>query len=759
MQRAGVLVTEHALALDTPILTTDGWKTMGTVEVGDHVYAEDGQPTRVSHVSEVFEKPCYEVSFADGAKITSTGDHLWRVWDAAGNAQVRAEGRAWKTLSTEQLSEVPKGGPRGATNRYRVRCDAVPQTPAANLPIDPYVFGYWLGDGTSRSPTITVGAGDLAHLQEQLALAGYRVVSEEAKVSEWGSGWDVRFANDAKHMDGIESRLKRLGVLRNKHIPDIYLNASAEQRRALLAGLMDSDGCISSQPRAMFSNANERLAREVHRLARSLGQRATVNEPNGDDGCFTVGWTPSFDPCRIDRKSARFYRPDDVRGRRLDLMSVTDIRPVPMVPTRCIAVEHESHVFLAGETFVPTHNTLLQLDVVFTSLRLITTAILRTGNLRAYEEKLSDENIPYRRYLKKQPSLLTSTFLGANGKVYQYDGRRKTLMSMLLFGEAFWYILMRSKPEAYASAIEVLHPAFMEVKVASPQDVAARRASNVGESMYIYGAANDKKLLDPGDVVHIPFMSMPQSRRGLSTVQYAGISAALALAAYEFGSTWFSQGASPSFLLTTDQKLGVAEVERIADKFIIQHGGLANAHRPLVLDSGIKPEKVMTSPDEAQYLNTLEYSRNVVAAWFGTDELIPNALQRQTPSPAHTAQERMQRFVTLTLSGLTVPLEEVHSSLLPGDQLAGVEEHKLLTPDPQFLSQEIEALRGSQVGTINNLRVRKLGWEPLDDPAADEAIQPLASNTAPSQTGAKPEDDGKASEPDEDDDGDEPKGK
>lgn len=408
-----------------------------------------------------------------------------------------------------------------------------------------------------------------------------------------------------------------------------------------------------------------------------------------------------------------------------------------------------------------TADTLLQLDVVFTSLRLITTAILRTGNLRAYEEKLSSDNIPYRRYLKKQPSLLTATFLGANGKVYQYDGRRKTLMSMALFGEAFWYILTRSKPEAYASAIEVLHPAFMEVKVASPQDVAAKRASNAGESMYIYGAANDKKLLDPGDVVHIPFMSMPQSRRALSAVRYAGISGALALAAYEFGSTWFSQGASPSFLLTTDQKLGQAEVERIADKFSIEHAGLSQAHKPLVLDSGLKADKVMVSPDEAQFLQTLQYARSVVAAWFGTDELIPDALLRQTPAPAHTAQEKMQRFSTLTLSGYTTPLEEVHSDLLPGEQKAAVEEHKLLTPDPQFLAQELETLRGSQLGTINEIRVRKLGWPPSSDPNADEIIQPLASNVSPAQTGGRKTepDDGKASEPDEDDDGDEPPAK
>lgn len=400
-----------------------------------------------------------------------------------------------------------------------------------------------------------------------------------------------------------------------------------------------------------------------------------------------------------------------------------------------------------------TPETLLQLDVVYTSARLISNAILRTGNLRAYEEKLDKDNIPYRKYLKKQPQFLTNTFAGF-GPVYQFDGRRKTVLSMMIFSEAWWYVLQRDKPEAHVQTVEVLNPAFMEVKVATQQDVAAKRASNVGESMFIYGPANDRKLLDPDDVVHIPFMSMPQGRRGLSTVKYAGVAAALAMAAYEFGSTWFSQGPSPSFLLSTDQKLGQAEVERIADKFGVEHSGLERAHRPLVLDSGLKAEKILAAPDESQYLQTLQYSRFVMASWLGTDELIPNALERQTPPPAHTAQERMQRFVTLTLSGYTVPLEEVHSSLLAGEQLAGVEEHKLLTPDPQFLAQEIESLRNTQIGSINDLRVRKLGWPPLADPAADEAIAPLASNVAPSQTET-----GKASKPDEDDDGDEPKEK
>jgi HK97 family phage portal protein len=388
-----------------------------------------------------------------------------------------------------------------------------------------------------------------------------------------------------------------------------------------------------------------------------------------------------------------------------------------------------------------TAHSLLGLDVVFTSLRLITNAILKMGDPYGYVEDYSDENVPYRKRQRGRPPILAETF---GGVVFQYDGRRKTLMSMALFGEAFWYVLARDRL-ARPEAVEVLHPAYLEIK----------KNSATGEVEYLYGSGFDRKKLDPDDLIHIPFMSLPQSLRALNPIEYMAVSGALAMAAYQFGSSWFSQGASPSFLMETDQKLGQAEVERIASKFVVEHSGLQSAHLPLVLDSGLKAKKVMASPDEAQYLQTLEYSRNVCASWFGTDELIPNALQRQTPPPAHTAQERMQRFVTLTCSGYIVPLEESYGSLLPGEEKAGFDESQLLTPDPQFQAERIEKLRQAQVGSPNQLRVRELGWEPSADPEADQIIQPLASNVAPSQTDGsqdKPEPDGPPS-------GDEPKGK
>ena len=714
MQRAGVPVTPHALDVETPILTTEGWKTMGTVKVGDHVYAVDGSPTRITHVSELFDTDCYRVSFADGASLVATGDHLWSVWDAHGSIVARENGNAWKTLSTEEIIDQSKRCVSGKQNRFRVRCDAVIATPEADLPIDPYILGYWLGDGNSHSPTIIVGDADVDHVRAEIEHAGYRIVSENFRKSEWGSGWDIRFANDAKHMDGIESRLKRLGILGNKRIPETYALASQKQRMALLAGLLDSDGCISKpQGRVVFCAASRAFAEQVHELARSLGERATLTEQGS---MWHVKWTPTFDPFRMARKSVRFIDRTglDVRGRRQDLMALTGIEPVPTVPTRCIAVEHDSHVFLAGRLLTPTHNTLLQVDVVHTAIRVISNAIIKMGDPRGYTTGYDDQNQPYKKWLRPQPKILTNTF----GPMFQYDGRRRSVISMALFGEAFWYVTSRDYL-GFPASLEVLHPVFIKVDDKLDED---------GNPIYWYGTGVYKQQLDTANMIHIPFMALPGARRGLSSVEYAGITGALALASYEYGSRWFAQGASPSFLLSTEQKLGKEQVERIAQKFIVEHSGLQSSHLPLVLDSGMKAQKVSSTPDEAQFLGTLEYARSCIAAWFGLPSHLVGGTSDKGNVWGKTVEEQGFQLIDFTLSGYVVPLEEAYSSLLPRGQQASFNEKALRRDNAADRAALLLAERTAGTLTQNEDRVSE-GRPPL--PGGDDLSTPLNSNTSP----------------------------
>lgn len=370
-----------------------------------------------------------------------------------------------------------------------------------------------------------------------------------------------------------------------------------------------------------------------------------------------------------------------------------------------------------------TPHTLLGVDVVFTALRVISNNIIKLGNQRAYKEALTEDNFPYRKYLAKQPSLLTSTF-GGPRRMMQSTGWDRTIWSMALFGEVFWYIVLRDELQ-FATTLDVLHPAFMLIK-SDPL---------TGEPIYEYGSGNKKVILDPEDVIHIPFKSLPAARRALNPVEYAGVAGALAMAAYEFGSTWFSQGTSPDFILTTDAKLGQEEVQRIAQKFLIEHGGLGQSHLPLVLDRGLKAEKVMASPDEAQYLNTLTVMRSVLFSWFGVEFLSADPLQRTTPPAPGAREDMMASFAQDTLSGYVVPLEEAMSSLLPAGVNSAWDEGKLSRPNAATLGAEVMAYRQSQTWTINELRGRKFQLGPI--PGGDDALAPLASNVAPSQTDAQ----------------------
>jgi HK97 family phage portal protein len=275
----------------------------------------------------------------------------------------------------------------------------------------------------------------------------------------------------------------------------------------------------------------------------------------------------------------------------------------------------------------------------------------------------------------------------------------------------------------------VLHPAFIEID-----------SGPGGVLVYKYGTGAKKVALPAEDIVHIPFMSMPGGTRGLSAIEYGGVSFALALAAMDYGQKFFAQGASPGYLLTTEQKLGRDEIERIAEKFLVEHAGLSNSHLPLILDGGMKAEKIQSTPDDAQYLQTLEYARSTIASYFGVPPfLMINALQRQSPDPPGVIQERSMMFLQYSLSGYLIPLEEAYSSLIPTDVSAAFDTSKFAESEDTALAAKIMALRNTQSMTVNDIRTRFLALPPLDDPQADDAFAPLASNVAPEQTpGASP---------------------
>ncbi len=357
-----------ALDLDTPIPTPDGWLTIADIQPGDYVYGSNGTPIEVLAVSEVFtDKPCSDVEFSDGSVIRCSDDHLWttrhryRPW---AKTRVNGSGNGGRprvdTITTAQLrdSVYVQRTDGGREHNHKLTTSPAVESGDIELPVDPYVLGYWLGDGTSKSATITCSEADVDHVCESVAVAGNVLVRRH---NERAPTVAIR--------GGLQAQLRLLGLLKNKHIPDIFFDAGTEQRRRLLQGLMDSDGTVNrhagkTTSRCSFTNMSESLAYGVWRLARSLGLKATIRQGDAKlDGrvCGTYH-EASFAASRSDRVFSLARKQEllpEVLGKRSKTLTITGVAPAPTVPTKCLMVDAEDSQFLVGHGCIPTHNTTL----------------------------------------------------------------------------------------------------------------------------------------------------------------------------------------------------------------------------------------------------------------------------------------------------------------------------------------------------------------------------------------------------------------
>jgi replicative DNA helicase len=159
----------------------------------------------------------------------------------------------------------------------------------------------------------------------------------------------------------LQTRLRGLGVIQNKHIPPLYLTASVEQRRELLAGLLDTDGTCGRKGRVEFAVKARQLALDTLELIRSLGFKASFTEGraklNGEDAGprYRINFTPGAPVFWLPRKRnrQRIQAPYGRAGYRC----VKEITPVHSVPVRCIQVDSKDHSYLAGRSYTVTHNT------------------------------------------------------------------------------------------------------------------------------------------------------------------------------------------------------------------------------------------------------------------------------------------------------------------------------------------------------------------------------------------------------------------
>jgi replicative DNA helicase len=390
-----------ALALDTPLPTPTGWTTMGAVRVGDELIAADGTPTRVVGATDVMAgRPCYEVTFDDGTVVVADGQHQWLTETRASrkSRQAAAAGynryRNQRTFAAIRTTEEIAGTLRCETADRRLNhsiATARPlDLPGADLPVDPYAFGVWLGDGHSASARFTSDDPEISMRIEGRGLRSVRQRGGDGRLysiqmpEEAAEGGprprgtcmdcgrsisrDRRCLECHRTRATVAGRLRALGALGNKHIPTLYLRASEAQRRELLAGLLDTDGTVNPTGSVQFCVTGERLARDVRELVHSLGYRtgwSTRRVAGRDEArstAFTITFTTDDEVFALERKKLVHKERRRPATPRLTSRFITAVRRIESVPVRCVQVDHPEHLYLAGPTMVPTHNSTLAVD-------------------------------------------------------------------------------------------------------------------------------------------------------------------------------------------------------------------------------------------------------------------------------------------------------------------------------------------------------------------------------------------------------------
>ena len=378
-------------------------------------------------------RPCFEVEFSDGTVIVADAEHQWLTDTRASrkSAQAAAAGynrtknqRTFATVrTTAEIARSLRCGTADKRLNHSVSNAGAIDLPDREFLIPPYTFGAWLGDGTSAAAQITAADPEIimrieaesiiaipsksARYRYQLRLqpgdasaarpcvvCGKEFIPHTSQVRTCGRscGGRARFVSPRvpsptcvrcggrsaglrlcqychANVGTLQARLRTVGVLGNKHIPIEYLRGSVAQRRALLAGLLDTDGTVTGGGSVQFSVTNSRLASDAAELIVSLGYRCqtSTKRVRGRSESSSVAYTLTFatadEVFALQRKALLHKERRAVAGTvRSASRFVVDVRRIDSVPVRCVEVDNADHMYLASESMVPTHNSTLGLD-------------------------------------------------------------------------------------------------------------------------------------------------------------------------------------------------------------------------------------------------------------------------------------------------------------------------------------------------------------------------------------------------------------
>jgi HK97 family phage portal protein len=213
--------------------------------------------------------------------------------------------------------------------------------------------------------------------------------------------------------------------------------------------------------------------------------------------------------------------------------------------------------------------------------------------------------------------------------------------------------------------------------------------------------------------------------KGINPISAARHALGLGLAAQEFGSKFFSNGAHLSGVIQVPGEMTPEQARVIAQKWGRDHSGVKNAHIPGVLSGGAEWKPIAIAPDDAQFLQTRQFSAAEIAGqMFFVDPTLLGIAQSSTSLTYANLEQRGIHLTTFTLLPWIVRLERLFSALLP---------------KAQFVKLNVGGLQRADMKTRYEAYAIGTGGAPFltqNEPREKEDLPPLDATEFPGMSAA-----------------------
>ena len=328
------------------ILTPDGYKLWGDINIGSRLYTPDGSITKVIGIPFDGMVNMLRITLADGRSILCSKEHLFKIFYRGQEKIVDADfiGRNYhKTRKTSAKN------PTGDEYVISLPINGALPFDRQVLPIEPYTLGLILGDGcitVKNNKNVVRFTSLLSDVLEYKQFIPYDITTHKRDIEH------------SIHIPNAYNILNSLGLFgtnsHTKFIPEVYKYSSIEDRISLLQGLIDTDGWINGKTQC-FCTTSEQLKDDVLEVARSLGIKSFVFKKKN---AWTLSFQTEYNLCRLTRKiskRASLSNRYKVTSKRI---TITKVEYIGNYPAKCVTVDREDGMFV-GPSFIVTHNSYL----------------------------------------------------------------------------------------------------------------------------------------------------------------------------------------------------------------------------------------------------------------------------------------------------------------------------------------------------------------------------------------------------------------